>query len=484
MKRLKKYLTNVSEERQNEGVIASLAALDYLEKTHPQVAASIIKELEDQRDNLKLIASENYCSLATQLAMGNWLTDKYAEGFPHHRFYAGCDNVDAIESLAAEEAKKLFGAEHAYVQPHCGADANLIAFWAMLFARVQSKELERLGKKGVDQLTPEEHEQIRQLLVNQKMLGMSLNSGGHLTHGFRMNLTAKLFKIVQYDVDPKTELLDYDEIQKIATREKPMILLAGYSAYPRKINFARMRQIADSVGAFLMVDMAHFAGLVAGKVFTGEFNPIPYADIVTSTTHKTLRGPRGGLILCKEPLAPWVNKGCPIAMGGPLPHVMAAKAVAFREANTPEFSKYAHKIVENAKALADRLKKNGARVTTGGTENHLMVVEVTPFGINGMQAEKALRNAHITVNRNTVPFDKMGAWFTSGIRIGAPAMTTLGMGEKEMQEIADLITLVLKNTKAGAEKGEFVTKPEIVNEVQTRVKKLLTDFPLYPELVL
>lgn len=484
MARLKKYLNTVADNKQNLGVIASLAALDHLENTHPEVAKSIVKELEDQRHNLKLIASENYCSLATQLAMGNWLTDKYAEGFPYHRFYAGCENVDAIEQLAAEEAKKLFGADHANVQPHCGADANLIALWAMLLARVQSKELERLGKKTVDQLTPEEHENLRQLLINQKMLGMSLNSGGHLTHGFRMNITSKFLKIVQYEVDPKSETLDYDKIQEIATKEKPTILLAGYSAYPRKINFARMRQIADSVGAFLMVDMAHFAGLVAGKVFTGEFNPIPYADVVTSTTHKTLRGPRGGLILCKEPLAVWVNKGCPIAMGGPLPHVMAAKAVAFQEANTPEFPKYAKRIVDNAKSLADRLQKNGARVTTGGTENHLMVVEVTPFGLNGMQAEKALRGAHITVNRNTLPFDKNGAWFTSGIRVGTPAMTTLGMGEKEMEEIGDLITLVLKNTKPGAEKGEFTTDPKTVQEVQQRVEKLLAAFPLYPEILL
>lgn len=483
MNNLKKYLTDVPETEQNLAAIASLAALDHLQATHPEVAKCILQELQDQRAYLKLIASENYCSLATQLAMGNWLTDKYAEGFPHHRFYAGCENVDAIEELACQEVKKLFNAEHANVQPHCGADANLIALWAMLFCRVQSHELEKLGKKGVDQLTPEEHEHLRQLLINQKMLGMSLNSGGHLTHGFRMNITSKFLQIVQYDVDPKTEQIDYAAVQAIASREKPTILLAGYSAYPRKINFKRMKEIADSVGAFFMVDMAHFAGLVAGKVFEGEYNPIPYADIVTSTTHKTLRGPRGGLILCKEPLASWVNKGCPIAMGGPLPHVMAAKAVAFQEANRPEFATYAQKIVKNAQALARRLTQNGARITTGGTENHLMVVDVTPFGLVGMQAERALRQAHITVNRNTIPFDKNGAWLTSGIRLGTPAMTTLGMGAAEMEEIGDLITLVLKNTR-GIAKGDFTLDEKVAHEVQSRVQKLLQRFPLYPELTI
>ena len=484
MTKLKKYLASTPENQQSEAAIAALATLDYLEKTNPEVAASIVQELKDQRSYLKLIASENYSSLATQLSMGNWLTDKYAEGFPGHRFYAGCENIDSLETLAIEEAKKLFNADHANVQPHCGADANLIAIWAMLLSRIQSKELERLGKKTVDQLTVEEHEELRQLLMNQKLLGMSLNSGGHLTHGFRMNITSKFLKIAQYEVDPKTEQLDYDKIQELAKREKPTILLAGYSAYPRKINFKRMREIADSVGAFLMVDMAHFAGLVAGKVFVGEFNPIPYADICTTTTHKTLRGPRGGLILCKEHLTPWVNKGCPIAMGGPLPHVMAAKAVAFQEANKPEFANYSQRIVENAKALAARLTQDGARITTGGTENHLVVVDVTPFGLLGIQAEKALRQAHITVNRNTIPFDKNGAWLSSGIRIGTPAMTTLGMGPKEMEEIGELITLILKNTKPGKEKAEFTIDETVLKKVVQRVQTLLSQFPLYPEVVL
>ena len=290
--------------------------------------------------------------------MGNLLTDKYAEGFSHHRFYAGCDNVDTVEDIAQNELKKLFNCAHAYVQPHSGADANLVAFWSILVHRIQNKEIEKLGKKSIDELTPAEYEQVRQLMVNQKVLGMSLNSGGHLTHGYRHNISSKMMQAFQYDVERDTELLDYTALAKQAQEIKPTILLAGYSAHPRRLNFAKMREIADSVGAVLMVDMAHFAGLVAGKVFTGDYNPIPFAQMVTSTTHKTLRGPRGGIVMCQPEYAEIVNKGCPLVLGGPLPHVIAAKAIAFKEANTPAFADYAHQIVKNAVALSDRFKQN------------------------------------------------------------------------------------------------------------------------------
>ncbi len=296
---LENYFSKTPQAARKSATIAYLAELDHLLQSHPEIAKHILQELADQRSSLKLIASENYSSLSVQLAMGNLLTDKYCEGYPHHRFYAGCENVDAIEETAVEYAKKLFKADHAYVQPHSGADANLVAFWAILLEKVQTKEIEKLGQKTVDQLSREEYERVRQLLCNQKIMGLSLSSGGHLTHGFRHNVSSKMFQAIPYDVDPKTGLLDYAKIAEIAKAEKPLILLAGYSAYPRKIDFAKMREIADSVNATFMVDMAHFAGLVAGGVFTGNYNPIPFAHIVSSTTHKTLRGPRGGLVLCK-----------------------------------------------------------------------------------------------------------------------------------------------------------------------------------------
>jgi glycine hydroxymethyltransferase len=330
MSHLEKYFHKVPEDKRSKAAIAFMASLDHIQSEFPLIAQKILQELKDQRSHLKLIASENFSSLAVQLAMGNLLTDKYAEGVPFHRFYAGCENVDSIESACAEEAKKLFGCDHAYVQPHSGADANLVAFWAMLVYRVQNKEVERLGKKNIDEFSPEEYEQVRQLLVNQKVMGMSLNSGGHLTHGYRHNISAKIMKSVPYEINRNTGVLDYAELQEQVKREKPAILIAGYSAYPRLINFAKMREIADSVGAMLLVDMAHFAGLVAGKVMKGEYDPIPYAHIVTTTTHKTLRGPRGGMVLCKNELKEVVDKGCPIVLGGPLPHVIAAKAIAFK----------------------------------------------------------------------------------------------------------------------------------------------------------
>lgn len=490
MSHLDKYFHSVPEGKRSKAAIAYLAALDHIHSEYPLIAEKIIQELKDQRSHLKLIASENFSSLAVQLAMGNLLTDKYAEGVPHRRFYAGCENVDAIESACVDEAKKLFGCDHAYVQPHSGADANLVAFWAMLVYRIQNKEVERLGKKSIDEFSPEEYEQVRKLLVNQKVMGMSLNSGGHLTHGYRHNISAKIMQSVPYEINRETGMLDYAELQAQVKKERPAILIAGYSAYPRLINFAKMREIADSVGAMLMVDMAHFAGLVAGKVMQGEYDPIPHAHIVTSTTHKTLRGPRGGLVLCTNELKEVVDKGCPIVLGGPLPHVIAAKAIAFKEANTASFQRYAHQIVANARALAHGLKSKGVKITTGGTDNHLMVFDVaSTFGLTGRQAELALREALLTVNRNSIPFDANGAWYTSGIRIGTPATTTLGMKETEMGQIAQWIVELLQSTKpAQDEKGPSRSKVEIDPKVLTRVKQgvtaLLDAYPLYPEIVI
>lgn len=491
MTRLENYLSKTASDKRQSAAIAYLAALDHIATVSPHIAASIVQELKDQRSHVKLIASENFSSLAVQLAMGNLLTDKYAEGYPGHRFYAGCDNIDNIEEKAEILLKQLFGAECAYVQPHSGADANLVAFWSILVYRVQNKEVERLGKKNIDELTPEEYEKIRQLMVNQKIMGMSLNSGGHLTHGYRHNISSKMMQSVVYDVDPTTEMIDYQVLAQQVLREKPAILLAGYSAYPRPINFAKMREIADTVGATFMVDMAHFAGLVAGKVFTGEYDPVPYAHILSSTTHKTLRGPRGGFILCKKGYEEVVNKGCPLVLGGPLPHVMAAKAIAFQEANTSAFQNYARRIVENAQTLSEHLQAGGIRITTGGTDNHLMVLDLTKFGLTGRHLEGALRNAGLTVNRNAIPYDKNGSWYTSGIRIGTPAITTLGMGKEEMKEIAEVIIDILKHTKPAIlektglpSKGASITTPEATQRANHRVTALLRRFPLYPEIVI
>lgn len=479
---LNQYLQSTAEKQRNKAVIAYLAALDYIGASSPSIAHHIVQELKDQRSYLKLIASENYSSLAVQLAMGNLLTDKYAEGFAHHRFYAGCGNVDSIEEEAISQVKRLFNAEFAFVQPHSGADANLIAFLSILIDRVQNKEVEKLGKKKVDELSPDDYEVVRKLLMNQTLLGMGLNSGGHLTHGYRHNLSAKMMKAVSYEVNPKTELLDYDEIAKLARETKPLILLAGYSAYPRAINFARMKEIADEVGAVFMVDMAHFAGLVAGGVFTGDFDPVQHADIVTSTTHKTLRGPRGGLVLAKKEFGDVINKACPLAMGGPLPHVMAAKAIAFQEANDPSFATYAARIVANARTLAEELIRLGFRVTTGGTDNHLLVAQVSNFGLTGRQAEGALRAAHITLNRNTIPFDPNGPWYTSGIRLGTPALTTLGMGPNEMKVIAQVIHDILKATKPKEDRSQFITEEAVVKSASQKMQELLAAFPVYPEI--
>ncbi|MCL2220295.1 MAG: glycine hydroxymethyltransferase [Chitinispirillia bacterium] len=489
---LSSYLSKTDISKVDTGLVAYLANLEEVARVAPSVAASTVKELEDQRSNLKLIASENYCSLATQLAMGNLLTDKYAEGFPNHRFYAGCANVDTIESYAVEQARKLFGAEHAYVQPHSGADANLIAYWAILTARVQIPALEEMGETNPSKLSQEDWNKLRARLGNQKLLGMDYYSGGHLTHGYRHNVSAQMFDAYNYGVDKGTGILDYDVIEKMAVDLKPLILLAGYSAYPRKINFARMRAIADKAGAVFMVDMAHFAGLVAGKVFEGDFDPVAHAHVVTTTTHKTLRGPRGGLVLCTEEFAESVDKGCPLVMGGPLGHVMAAKAVALTEANSPAFRDYAASIVKNSSAMSKFCIDEGMTVATGGTENHLFLINVTPYGLTGRQAESALRDCGITLNRNSLPYDANGPWYTSGLRIGTPATTTLGMGVDEMKEIAAVLKLVLSNTKpetvtsgenAGKpSKAKYIIDASAANEARTRVKALLAKFPVYPQL--
>ncbi len=477
-------------KKRSSAAVAYRAVLDYLSENNPEVVHTITQELSDQRNYLKMIASENYSSLAVQLAMGNLLTDKYSEGYPHHRFYAGCDNVDLVEDLAIQELKKLFHSDHAYVQPHSGADANLVAFWSILVHRVQNKEIEVLGKKSIDELSPEEYERVRMLLCQQKMMGLGLSSGGHLTHGYLHNISAKMMKSHPYDVNPVTGLIDYKVLEEQVKKEKPLILIGGYSAYPRRVNFAKMRAIADQVGATFMVDMAHFAGLVAGGVMTGEYNPIPYAHIVTSTTHKTLRGPRGGMILCTEEYREVVDKGCPLVLGGPLPHVMAAKAVAFREANQPEFKEYAQQIVRNSQALAKRLIERGVKLITDGTDNHLLVIDVEKsFSITGKQAETVLRDAKITVNRNTIPSDKNGPWYTSGVRLGTPALTTRGLKTGEMKTIADFIVDLLKTAKPKIvqhtglpSRAKVDVNQTVLEKVSAEVTDMLSGFPLYPEL--
>lgn len=487
------YLGNISPDQYDSGMLGYLCNLSEISKVAPEVASAIVQELIDQRTHLKLIASENYSSLPTQFAMANLFTDKYAEGIPYQRFYEGCGNVDAVESIACEQAKRLFNADHAYVQPHSGADANLVAFWAILSVKVETPALEELGIKDPTKMTPEQWEQVRERLGNQRLLGMDYYSGGHLTHGYRRNVSGKMFQSFVYTVDKETGLLDYKVIEEIAKEVKPLILLAGYSAYPRKINFAIMREIADKVGAVLMVDMAHFAGLVAGKVFQGDFDPVAHAHIVTSTTHKTLRGPRGGVVLCKKEFAEAVDKGCPMVLGGPLPHVLSAKAVAFTEANTPEFRDYAKQIVRNAQVLAEALKSEGLVVATGGTDNHLMLLNVQEsHNLTGRQAAGALRLCGITLNFNSLPFDPNGPLITSGLRLGTPAVTTLGMGTEEMKEIASIIRAVLDGTKpeiikegpnAGKpSKKNFVVDINVQKREKARVLELLKQYPVYPNL--
>jgi len=464
---------------------AFTAALDVVRAVEPRIADAIGAELAAQRESLKLIASENYASPATLLAMGNWLSDKYAEGTVGRRFYAGCQQVDVVESVAAEHARELFGAPHAYVQPHSGIDANLVAFWAVLAQRVEAPALKAAGVRQVNDLSEDDWSKLRHEFGDQRMLGMSLDAGGHLTHGFRPNISGKMFHQRSYGTDPSTGLLDYDALRAAAHEFQPMIIVGGYSAYPRKVNFAKMREIADEVGATLMVDMAHFAGLVAGKVFTGDFDPVPHAHITTTTTHKTLRGPRGGMVLCQPELADQVDRGCPMVLGGPLPHVMAAKAVALAEARSDSFRDYAQRVVDNAVALADGLLRRNVRLVTGGTENHLVLLDVSGHGLTGRQAEAALLDAGIVTNRNAIPQDPNGAWYTSGIRIGTPALTTRGLGAAEMDGIAELIHTVLTSTRAdGDSKAKYVLDESVATKVAGQAADLLSGFPLYPEVTI
>lgn len=464
------------------------SALSVVEQSEPRIAAAIAAELENQRRQLKLIASENYASPAVLLAMGNWLSDKYAEGTPGHRFYAGCEVVDEVERIAAEHARELFGAEHAYVQPHSGIDANLVAYWAILAARVEAPRLAELSVGHVNDLSDADWDQLRRDLGNQRLLGLSLDSGGHLTHGFRPNISGKMFDQRSYGVDPSTGQLDYDAIRDQVREFRPLILVAGYSAYPRNPNFRILREIADEVGATFMVDMAHFAGLVAGKVLTGDFDPVAHAHVVTSTTHKSLRGPRGGLVLCTDEYAEFVDKGCPMVLGGPMGHVMAAKAVAFAEARRPEFADYARQIVDNARAVAEGLTKRDIALSSGGTDNHLVLLDVfASVGLTGRQAESVLLDGGVVTNRNSIPNDPNGAWYASGIRVGTPALTTLGMGTPEMDEVADIMATLLKaatptTTKSGEpSKAKYEIDDSVTAESRQRCADLLSRFRLYPE---
>lgn len=461
-----------------------------IEAVEPRVAAATRQELTDQRNSLKLIASENYASLPVLATMGTWMSDKYAEGTVGHRFYAGCQNVDTVESVAAEHARELFGVEYAYVQPHSGIDANLTAYWAILAHKIESPALAEFGVKGVAELSEADWENLRRRFGEQRLLGMSLDAGGHLTHGFRPNVSGKMFHQRSYGTNPETQLLDYDALAEQAREFKPLVIVAGYSAYPRRVNFAKMREIADEVGAVLMVDMAHFAGLVAGKVFTGDEDPVPHADVVTTTTHKSLRGPRGGMILATGEYAPSVDRGCPLVLGGPLANVMAAKAVALAEARTAAFQTYAQNVADNAKALAEGLLNRNATLVTGGTDNHLVLLDVRNFGLTGRQAESALLDAGIVTNRNAVPNDPNGAWYTTGVRLGTPALTSRGFTASDMDAVADMIVSVLKSTTPATTaagkpgKAKYDLTDDARDASQAEAKRLLDLHPLYPGLEL
>lgn len=389
-----------------------------LKNYDPDVAAAAERELNRQRNTIELIASENIVSKAVLLAAGGISTNKYAEGYPGKRYYGGCEFVDEIENLARDRAKKLFGAEHANVQPHCGASANLAVFFAFL--------------------NP-----------GDTVMGMNLSEGGHLSHGSPVNISGKYFNVVPYGVSRETETIDYDETERIAKECKPKLIIAGGSAYSRTIDFKRFREIADEVGAILMVDMAHIAGLVAAGLHP---SPVPYADVVTTTTHKTLRGPRGGMILCKEKYAKAIDKAVfPGTQGGPLMHIIAAKAVAFGEALKPEFKIYQQRIINNAKALANGLTARGLRLVSGGTDNHLMLLKLTGTGVTGKELESRLDKVHITANKNTIPYDPESPFITSGLRLGTPAVTSRGFTETEMDVIADYIYKTITNFDATEE---------------------------------
>ena len=411
-----------------------MPSFENVKKTDPEIYNAIEKELERQRNKIELIASENIVSNSVMEAMGSYLTNKYAEGYPAHRYYGGCEYVDIAESLAIERAKKIFGAEHANVQPHSGAQANMAVYFAIL-------------------------------QPGDTVLGMNLSHGGHLSHGSKVNSSGMLYNFIPYGVDEKTGRIDYDEVERLAIEHKPKLVLAGASAYPREIDFKRFKEIADKVGAIFMVDMAHIAGLVAAGLHQ---NPVEYADIVTTTTHKTLRGPRGGLILCKEEYAKAIDKAVfPGTQGGPLMHVIASKAVCFGEALKPEFKEYQKQIIKNAKVLADELIGYGFNLVSGGTDNHLMLIDLRNKGITGKELEERLDSVGITLNKNSVPFDTEKPSITSGVRIGTPAVTTRGFKEGEMKKIAKLINMTVE---------EFDTKKE---EIAKEVSEICKQFPIY-----
>ncbi|MFT4112955.1 serine hydroxymethyltransferase [Silvibacterium sp.] len=407
-----------------------------LSQADPEIAAAIDHEVQRQHEGLEMIASENFVSEAVLEAAGSVFTNKYAEGYPGRRYYGGCEFADVVENLARDRAKELFGAEHANVQPHSGSQANASAYMTVL-------------------------------QPGDTILGLDLAHGGHLTHGHKLNFSGKLYRVASYTVRKDTEQLDYDELASIAEREKPKVIVGGGSAYPRIFDFARMREIADKVGALLIVDMAHFAGLVAGGAHP---SPVPHAHFVTSTTHKTLRGPRSGLVLCKQEFATGLDRSVfPGQQGGPLVHIMAAKATAFREALQPEFKQYAHQVVANAKVLAETLQAEGLRIISGGTDTHLMLVDVFQKGILGSEAEAALGAAGITVNKNAIPYDTNPPLKPSGIRIGTPALTTRGMKEDEMRTIGKWV----------AEALEGRNNPDVLKRIQGQVAELAEKFPLY-----
>jgi glycine hydroxymethyltransferase len=415
--------------------------LEFLRKQDPQVAEAIRLELGRQRDKIELIASENFVSRAVMEAMGTVLTNKYAEGYPGRRYYGGCEYVDIAENIARDRVKELFGAEHANVQPHSGAQANMAVYFTIL-------------KPG------------------DTVLGMNLSHGGHLTHGSPVNFSGTLYNFVEYGVDKDTHLINYDDVRAKALEHKPKLIVAGASAYPRTIDFAKFREIADEVGAYFMVDMAHIAGLVAAGLHP---NPVPHAHFVTSTTHKTLRGPRGGLILCKEEFAKAIDKSVfPGVQGGPLMHVIAAKAVAFGEALQPEFKAYAQQIINNAQAFAEALKTEGLTLVSGGTDNHLVLVDVRNLGLTGKVAEHLLDEVNITTNKNTIPYDPESPFVTSGVRMGTPAVTSRGFDEEAMKEVAAIIALTLKNPEDAAKH----------EEARQRVAALCQRFPMYEGLTI
>lgn len=414
--------------------------LDFLAKTDPAVAEFIQEELQRQRDHLELIASENFTSSAVLAAQGSVLTNKYAEGLPGKRYYGGCESIDKVEQLAIDRAKQLFGAAHANVQPHSGAQANFAVFLSLL-------------------------------QPGDGIMGMDLSHGGHLTHGSPVNVSGKWFKVNHYGVSPETERLDYDQIRDLAKQHRPRLLICGYSAYPRVIEFDKFRSIADEVGAYLLADIAHIAGLVA----TGHHpDPLPHCHVVTTTTHKTLRGPRGGLILTRDPeLGKQLDKAVfPGSQGGPLEHVIAAKAVAFGEALQPAFKNYSAQVIENARVLATQLQKRGLKIVSGGTDNHLMLVDLRSIGLTGKRADQLVSGVNITANKNTVPFDPESPFVTSGLRLGSPAMTTRGLGIPEFTEIGNIIADRLLNPEDEA----------VALDCQRRVASLCDRFPLYPHL--